>query len=112
MAKMLVTRPGPGGPAGGAAPARHPGRRRDAAGPADTAGQPAGEADRRPGRAAQHPDQPAVADLLPVDGCGTGERGDRGLPLRGARMTDETMMPPVHPGEILAEEYLKPLGVS
>jgi addiction module HigA family antidote len=27
-------------------------------------------------------------------------------------MTDETVMPPVHPGEILAEEYLEPLGVT
>ena len=27
-------------------------------------------------------------------------------------MTNETLMPPVHPGEILAEEYLEPLGVT
>jgi addiction module HigA family antidote len=27
-------------------------------------------------------------------------------------MTDEIVMPPVHPGEILAEEYLEPLGVT
>jgi antitoxin HigA-1 len=27
-------------------------------------------------------------------------------------MTDEIVMPPVHPGEILAEEYLAPLGVT
>ena len=27
-------------------------------------------------------------------------------------MTDETIMAPVHPGEILLEEFLGPLGVS
>lgn len=27
-------------------------------------------------------------------------------------MTNETPLPPVHPGEILAEEYLEPLGVT
>lgn len=27
-------------------------------------------------------------------------------------MSDEFVMPPVHPGEALAEEYLKPLGVT
>ncbi len=27
-------------------------------------------------------------------------------------MTAETVMPPVHPGEILLEEFLRPLGVS
>lgn len=27
-------------------------------------------------------------------------------------MTDEIIMDPVHPGEILAEEYLAPLGVT
>jgi addiction module HigA family antidote len=27
-------------------------------------------------------------------------------------MTDDDLMPPVHPGEVLAEEYLAPLGVT
>ena len=27
-------------------------------------------------------------------------------------MADDTVMPPVHPGEILQEEFLAPLGVS
>jgi addiction module HigA family antidote len=27
-------------------------------------------------------------------------------------MSDESVMPPVHPGEVLAEEYLEPLGVT
>ena len=27
-------------------------------------------------------------------------------------MTADTVMPPVHPGEILLEEFLTPLGVS
>ena len=27
-------------------------------------------------------------------------------------MTEHTVMPPVHPGEILLEEFLQPLGVS
>ncbi|MDA3627381.1 HigA family addiction module antitoxin [Saccharopolyspora sp. WRP15-2] len=27
-------------------------------------------------------------------------------------MSDECVMPPVHPGEVLSEEYLEPLGVT
>jgi len=27
-------------------------------------------------------------------------------------MTNETVMPPMHPGEVLAEEYLEPLGIT
>jgi addiction module HigA family antidote len=27
-------------------------------------------------------------------------------------MTNDDLMPPVHPGEVLAEEYLAPLGVT
>jgi len=27
-------------------------------------------------------------------------------------MTDEKLLPPIHPGEILLEEFLKPLGIS
>lgn len=27
-------------------------------------------------------------------------------------MSDKFVMPPVHPGEVLAEEYLEPLGVT
>lgn len=27
-------------------------------------------------------------------------------------MSDDFVMPPVHPGEVLAEEYLEPLGVT
>lgn len=27
-------------------------------------------------------------------------------------MSDELVMPPIHPGEVLAEEYLEPLGVT
>jgi addiction module HigA family antidote len=27
-------------------------------------------------------------------------------------MSDQSVMPPVHPGEVLAEEYLEPLGVT
>jgi antitoxin HigA-1 len=30
----------------------------------------------------------------------------------GGTMTAETIMPPVHPGEILLEEFLRPLDVS
>src|SRR5438067_13272005 len=41
-----------------------------------------------------------------------GKRRDHGLPLRGVRMTNETVMPPMHPGEVLAEEYLEPLGIT
>ena len=36
---------------------------------------------------------------------------DLRLPLKGAHMT-EKRLPPVHPGEVLLEEFLKPLGLS
>lgn len=31
---------------------------------------------------------------------------------RGWTMTDEELLPPIHPGEILLEEFLKPMGIS
>ena len=37
--------------------------------------------------------------------------GDGTMRLGGATVTD-TIMPPVHPGEILLTEFLEPLGVS
>src|SRR4249920_705439 len=52
-----------------------------------------------------------MEDLLPLVRSRTGRRRDRGLPLGGA-VTAETVMAPVHPGEILLEEFLGPLGVS
>src|SRR5262249_59435872 len=81
-------------------------------GPDGATRQPAGEAGRRSRRAAQHPDQPAVADLLPVDRRRARGRGDHRLPLGGRTMAADTVMAPVHPGEILLEEFLKPLAVS
>src|SRR5262249_62096378 len=57
--------------------------------------------------------QPAVADRLPVDGRRSRGRGDHRLPLGGeGSMAADPVMEPVHPGEILLEEFLKPLAVS
>jgi len=42
---------------------------------------------------------------------GTGRVFDRRLPLRGATM-NETTMDPIHPGVILLEESLEPLGIT
>jgi hypothetical protein len=59
------------------------------------------------------PDQPAVADLLPVDRRRTRGRGDHRLPLtKEGSMAANVVMGPVHPGEILLEEFLRPLAVS
>jgi antitoxin HigA-1 len=57
-------------------------------------------------------DQPAMADLLHLVRGGTRRRGDRRLPPKEEPMATDTVMPPVHPGEILLEEFLIPLGVS
>jgi addiction module HigA family antidote len=53
-----------------------------------------------------------LVNLLPVVRCGAGRCRDRRLPLRGGGVETKTVMPPVHPGEILLEEFLKPLEVS
>jgi addiction module HigA family antidote len=45
--------------------------------------------------------------------AGAQGRGDHRLPLgREGSMAADTVMAPVHPGEILLEEFLKPLAVS
>ena len=63
------------------------------------------------GRTAQHPDQRAVAHLLPLD-RGRAERSrDRGLPLKGDDMNATSGMRAVHPGEVLREE-LDEIGLS
>src|ERR671927_295622 len=52
-----------------------------------------------------------MADLLPL-ARGQRLRGrDRGLPL-GAGMARRTKAPPIHPGEVLREEFLSPLSIS
>jgi addiction module HigA family antidote len=52
-----------------------------------------------------------VADRIPVVRSRTGGRGDRGLSLKGgAAMVKK--LPPVHPGEILREEFLRPMNLT
>ena len=69
-----------------------------------SAEQPAGVIDRRPCRTAQHPDQRAMAHLLPLDRRGCVRRGNCGLSLRGFEVNGKNGMRPVHPGEVLREE--------
>src|SRR5262245_65902620 len=52
-----------------------------------------------------------MAHLLPLDRSWTRRHRDRGLPLRKDDMAAPTM-PQIHPAEILAEDYLTPLGVT
>src|ERR1044071_3373584 len=49
-----------------------------------------------------------MAGLLPLDPGRTRKRRDRGLSLMEAAMARVR----THPGEVLREEYLKPLGLS
>src|SRR5580704_17121529 len=60
-----------------------------------------------------------MADRVPVDPCGPRRRGDRGLSLtrpdrrlRGRRSQMAKKLPPVHPGEILREEFLVPIKLT
>src|SRR5690606_34229964 len=76
--------------------------------PSHPAGQPAGETRRQPRRTAQHPGERPVARLLPLGRFRRVRRGDRGLSLNSAMK----ILPPVHPGEILLEEFLKPMKLS
>ncbi len=70
----------------------------------------------------------SVPDLLRLDGRRTGARRVHGLPLREASMSDiitldalrrsfddtesVTVLPPLHPGEVLREEFMVPLGLT
>src|SRR5439155_217179 len=47
--------------------------------------------------------------LLPLAGRGCVGRGNRGLPLK---IMKTNRLPPIHPGEILREEFMKPRGLS
>src|SRR5271154_1566180 len=49
--------------------------------------------------------------MLPLDQRGAGGGRAPGLSLRVAKMF-KTGMRPVHPGEVLREDYLKPLSMS
>jgi addiction module HigA family antidote len=62
-------------------------------------------------RPAQHPHQRPVADLLPLVGRARIRRRDRRLSLNGDLMAAK-LLEPIHPGEILLEEFMKPMGVS
>ncbi|QXN95595.1 HigA family addiction module antidote protein [Nocardia iowensis] len=42
----------------------------------------------------------------------TARRRDRRLSLKGETMAPTTPLPPTSPGEILLEEFMKPLGIS
>src|SRR5215475_7940806 len=54
-----------------------------------------------------------MAHLLPMDHRRPGRCRDRRLSLNGGSpMPSPVPMPPSHPGEILAEEYLVPLGIT
>ena len=64
-------------------------------------------AQRQPDRAVQHPDQRSVADLLSVRGWSGDRCGDCGLPLN-----DMKRLPNIHPGEVLLEEFLRPMALS
>ena len=52
-----------------------------------------------------------MADMFRVAKMGCVQRGDSGLSL-GSKMTDRELLEPIHPGEILMEEFLMPLGLS
>jgi antitoxin HigA-1 len=45
-----------------------------------------------------------------IDGDAYNERGNRGLSLGVGKMNEK--LNPVHPGEVLLEEFLKPMGLS
>ena len=73
--------------------------------------QPTGETGGRPRGAIQHPRQRPVPRLLPLGGRRRPGRRSRRLPLKGAAMAHRKL-PPIHPGEILLEEFLTPFGIS
>src|SRR2546430_17355113 len=50
-----------------------------------------------------------MADLLPLAGRRRVGRGNCGLPLK---VMKTNKLPPIHPGEILLEEFMKPRGLS
>src|SRR5438046_2846650 len=50
-----------------------------------------------------------MADLLPLEWRRCAGRGNRGLPLTTMKTKK---LPPIHPGEILSEEFMKPHGLS
>src|ERR1700741_3822888 len=52
-----------------------------------------------------------MADLLRVARRRCLRCRDCGLPLRG-NMAKSQRLPPIHPGEILREDFMKPLGIS
>jgi addiction module HigA family antidote len=58
----------------------------------------------------EYPDQRPVAHLLRLARRKCLRGRDRRLPLKEEQMTNA--LSPVHPGEILLEEFLRPLGIS
>ena len=53
-----------------------------------------------------------MADLFPVDGHRRRTRRVGRLSLKGESRERSRYVPPIHPGEVLMEEYLEPLGVT
>jgi antitoxin HigA-1 len=51
-----------------------------------------------------------VANLFSLDKGGAGRCVDHGLSLKDGTM--KTLLEPIHPGEILLEDFLKPLGIT
>src|SRR5690606_25246191 len=79
-------------------------------GPPRAAGQPARAAEGRSRGPVEPAGERSVPHLLSLDGQRRRRRRDRGLSLRQDDMTRK--LKPVSPGEMLAEEFLKPLGMS
>lgn len=76
-------------------------------------GKPAGKTQGRTGRPVQHPCQRSAARVLRMDEQGLGRSGNCRLSLERYAMTKPVnRMRPVHPGEVLREEFLRPLGLS
>lgn len=70
-------------------------------------------APRRSGRPAQRPSQRSVSGLLPLDGRWRRRGGDRRLsPVSVPMVRIPKHAPPIHPGEMLLEEFLAPLGIT
>src|SRR5215472_2843151 len=59
------------------------------------------------------PDQRPVPSLLSLEGRRSRGRGNRRPPLgdlHDRRRRDHATLPPMHPGELLREEFIEPLG--
>src|SRR5260370_4897349 len=57
-----------------------------------------------------------MADMLSLDKLRCARGGNRRLPLRTSMVSRKLVivasLPPLHPGEVLREEFLKPMGLT